>query len=139
MENIKRRTIPILIDVENLIQSPVLGEITDDMLQTHIQSFVDSVFVNVPLVEEEGDFFNLINPQVFITKEQLNLFAFEKIPTDDASILADFERDGTDIKYLAYEKRCRELENEGCDRSDAQGIAGEEGLDPDFPSPDSSI
>lgn len=133
MENIRRRKIPILVEIEHLIQSPVLGEITDDMLQTHIQAFVDSVFVNVPLIAEEGDFFNLVNPKVFMTKEQLDLFTFDKIPTDDASILADFERDGTDVKYLAYEKRCRELENEGCDRSDAQGIAGTEGLDPDFP------
>lgn len=139
MENLNRRKIPILFELEHLIQSPVLGTITDEMLQSHIQTFFDNIFVRVPLFEEEGDFYNLINPQVFITKEQLSLFATDKIPTDDESILADFERDGTDIKYLDYEKRCRELENEGCDRSDAQCIAGAEGLDPDFPSPDSSI
>ena len=52
------------------------------------------------------------------------------IPTDDASIIADFKIIGVQdyARWLPYERRVRELENEGLTRSDAQGVADAEGL-----------
>ena len=134
MENTKR-TVAIIIDVEHLKTSSVFGEITDELLREQLQGWVDSLFINTPIYEEHGDFYTASNPRVVLTQSELDTVYIvpeeDKIPTDDASILADFERDGTDVKYLAYEKRCRELENEGLTRSDAQGVASAEGLDPD--------
>ncbi|RUP38916.1 MAG: hypothetical protein EKK63_11145 [Acinetobacter sp.] len=134
MENTKR-TVAIIIDVEHLKTSSVFGEINDELLREQLQGWVDSLFIKTPIYEEHGDFYTASNPKVVLTQSELNTVYIipeeDQIPTDDASILADFERDGTDIKYLAYEKRCRQLENDGLTRSDAQGVAGAEGLDPD--------
>ena len=136
MENTKR-TVAIIIDVEHLKTSSVFGEITDELLREQLQGWVDSLFIKTPIYEEHGDFYTASNPKVVLKQSELDTVCIVdevvKLPTDDESILADFAKDGTDIKYLEYEKRCRELENEGCTRSDAQGIAGAEGLDPDFP------
>jgi hypothetical protein len=122
MENIINRQVTITFDLKHLINSPVLGEVTEEMLKEHIQTYFASVCVDVPIVEAEGDFFSITNPDVEIGEEN--------IPTDDESIVADLEREGIPLSYLPYEKRCRELENKGIPRSDAQGIAESEGLHP---------
>lgn len=136
MANIKR-TVAIIVEVEHLKSSSVFGEITDEWLRESFQAWMDSVFVHTPIYEERGDFYTVSKPRIVLKQSELDTVCIvdeaDKLPTDDESILADFAKDGTPEKYLAYEKRCRELENEGCTRSDAQGIAGAEGLDPDFP------
>ena len=104
MENTKR-TVAIIIDVEHLKTSSVFGEITDEILREHLQGWVDSLFINTPIYEEHGDFYTASNPRVVLTQSELDTVYIvpeeDKIQTDDASILADFERDGTDVKYLA--------------------------------------
>jgi len=136
MANIKR-TVAIIVEVEHLKNSSVFGEIPDEMLREHLQAWVDSLFVQTPIYEERGDFYTVSKPRIVLKQSELDTVCIvpeeDKLPTDDETILADFAKDGTPEKYLAYEKRCRELENEGCTRSDAQGIAVAEGFDPNFP------
>lgn len=131
----KKRKIIVMFDCEHLDESKILGKITDELLSGGIAEFFKLCFADVEMHPEEGDFYTIKNPVVITTQAQLDTVCLvhpdEMLPTDDESILADFSRDGTHPKFLQYEKRCRELENDGCTRSDAQGIASAEGLDPD--------
>lgn len=109
MENTIKRTVAIVVEVEHLKNSSVFGEITDEMLREHLQAWVDSLFIKTPIYEERGDFFTASEPGIIMTQAQLDtLFIVaeeDKLPTDDETILADFAKDGTPVKYLAYEKR----------------------------------
>lgn len=137
MSNLTTRKAVIVFDCNHLIKSSIFGEITEEMLRDYMNAFFKDVFVDYKLEEEQGDFYNMTNPKIIMTQEELDTVRLTpeeegyKLPTDDESILADFKKDGTDIKYLELEKRTRQLENEGLTRSDAQGVASAEGFDPD--------
>jgi len=116
--------VTIEFDCECLETSPVLGKISDKTLSGAIEEFFKIYFTDAEMHPEEGDFYTLSNPVVASIEEDY------KYPLDDESILAEFKLTGvTDIEtWLPYEKRVRELQNEGMTRGDAQGVADMEGL-----------
>jgi hypothetical protein len=130
-----KRKIAVILTCEHLQNSPVFGDVTDEQIAEWIKEQLGVMLVDTDLHPAEGDIFKLSEPNVIMNQEQLStvfiIHPDDMLPTDDESLLADFARDNTDIKYLEYERRCRELENDGFTRGDAQGVAGAEGLDPD--------
>jgi hypothetical protein len=67
MSETTKRKILITFDCEHLLNSPVFGDITDEMLFEHIQAFLnvfEAFHVNAKLREEYGDFYNITNPVV---------------------------------------------------------------------------
>lgn len=120
MELIKKQII-VKLDCEHIKDSPVFGEITSEMIVERLTEQLKLMLVETDIHPSEGDIFKLSNPSVSI--EAAELSQDDMIPTDDESILAYLKSQGMDESQLSYERYCRELENEGMTRSDAQSVA----------------
>lgn len=120
MELIKKQII-VKLDCEHIKDSPVFGEITPEMIVERLTEQLKLMLVETDIHPSEGDIFKLSNPSVSIEAAELN--QDDMIPTDDESILAYLKSQGMDESQLSYERYCRELENEGMTRSDAQSVA----------------
>lgn len=116
MELINKKIV-VNLDCEHIQDSPVFGKVTNESIVERLTEQLKLMLVDTEIHPSEGDIFKLSNPVVSIED------AVELIPTDDDSILKFLKSQGIDESQLSYEKYCRELENEGMTRSDAQGVA----------------
>lgn len=64
MSETTKRKILITFDCEHLLNSPVFGDVTDEMLSEHIRAFFEPFCIDAKLREEYGDFYNITNPVV---------------------------------------------------------------------------
>lgn len=134
MSTLIKRKIAVILTCEHLTESPVFGEVTDEQIAEWIKEQLSIMLVDTDIHPAEGDIFKLSEPNVIMNQEQLDTVCIihpdDMIPTDDASILEYFSSCNIPVTLLEYERRCRELKNAGLTRSDAEGVAGAEGLHP---------
>lgn len=137
MADLIKRKIAIIMDIEYVEDSPVFGKVTDEFLTEHVNEQLKGMFVSTDIHPEEGDLFRLTNASAILKQSYLDTVCLihpdDFQPTDEETVRAEFERDGTPLKYLAWEIAVRKLENEGLTRSDAQGALEVQYLDPDSP------
>lgn len=135
MEDLRSQKVALVFDCTYFANSSVFGEVTPELLREHMMAYFEGIFVDIPLDDSRGDFYKVTSPEIIMTQKELESVYIipdaDKLPTDDESILADFEAEGVPVIYLELEKRTRQLENQGLTRSDAQGVASAEGFDPD--------
>jgi len=72
MANLVKRQIAILVDCEHLVDSPVFGAITDEMIAERLKEQLTVMLVETDIYPEEGDVFKLSNPSVIMTQEHLD-------------------------------------------------------------------
>lgn len=114
------RILTVRFRCKSLEESPVLGKISDEFLESVVLEFFKLYFTQSDEIKpEEGDFYSL-NP--------VSAMFEEMIPTDRESIIDALTIMKVPLteQNILEEIRTRELENEGLTRSDAQGVVDAE-------------
>jgi len=112
----KDRVLTVRFRCKHLTESPVLGQITDTMLEVAALEFFKLYFADSDEINPEaGDFYTL---------HPVSAMLEYTVPTDRESVMDYLSLCNVplDEQNILEEIRTRELENEGMTRSDAQSV-----------------
>lgn len=66
-----KRKIYVTLDLEHIQNSPVFGNITDELIAEHVAELFSILLVDIDIHPEEGDFFKVSNPVVTLEYPEL--------------------------------------------------------------------